>query len=57
VGKNLFYVSDYTESLQQQAKAFYGASISLEQQKIRYVSDTFYVIGNTRINSSQQKTS
>lgn len=34
VGKNLFYVSDYTESFEQAAKAFYGGSISLEQQKV-----------------------
>ena len=34
VGKNLFYVSEYTASFEQAAKAFYGTSISLEQQKI-----------------------
>lgn len=34
VGKNLFYVSDYTESFEQSAKAFYGESLSLQQQKV-----------------------
>lgn len=34
VGNNLFYVSDYTESFEQSAKAFYGESLSLRQQKI-----------------------
>ncbi len=34
VGKNLFYVSDYTESFEQSAKGFYGESLSLQQQKV-----------------------
>jgi glutamate racemase len=34
LGENLFYVSDYTESFEQAAKAFYGKAIRLEQQSI-----------------------
>ena len=34
VGQNLFYVSDYTESFEQSAKAFYGESITLEKQVV-----------------------
>jgi glutamate racemase len=34
LGENLFYVSDYTESFEQAAKAFYGKAIKLEQQSI-----------------------
>ncbi len=34
LGENLFYVSDYTESFEQAAKAFYGTAIQLKQQNI-----------------------
>ena len=34
LGENLFYVSDYTESFEQAAKAFYGTAIQLKQQGI-----------------------
>lgn len=34
LGENLFYVSDYTESFEQAAKAFYGSAIQLKQQSI-----------------------
>lgn len=34
LGENLFYVSDYTESFEQAAKAFYGKAIKLKQQSI-----------------------
>ena len=35
LGENLFYVSDYTQSFEQSAKAFYGTEIKLSQQIIR----------------------
>ena len=34
LGENLFYVSDYTESFEHAAKAFYGKAIQLKQQSI-----------------------
>jgi len=34
LGENLFYVSDYTESFEQAAKAFYGTAVQLKQQSI-----------------------
>ena len=34
LGDNLFYVSDYTESFEHAARAFYGTAIHLEQQKL-----------------------
>ena len=34
LSENLFYVSDYTDSFEQAAKAFYGRAIRLEQQSI-----------------------
>ena len=34
LGENLFYVSDYTESFEHAAKAFYGKAIRLEQQNV-----------------------
>ena len=34
LGENLFYVSDYTESFEHAAKAFYGKAIQLKQQNI-----------------------
>ena len=34
LGENLFYVSDYTESFEQAAQAFYGTAIHLEQHKL-----------------------
>jgi len=34
LGENIFFVSDYTESFEQAAKAFYGTAIQLKQQSI-----------------------
>jgi len=31
---NLFYISDYTESFEETAKAFYGKAIHLKQQSV-----------------------